>query len=224
MYALARSDLIITNLAMTNEDASFPASNLLTKYTLEVAKSTTNTTTITYDATDLSDIDIYNTNAITGNVTIKDAGTLAVLATETIDFTTATSVSYLTTDDITYHKNIRAFHGDQFYNDIKVEIVLTSDIGTILECGVIASGIFVRYGATGKATADKAGITYNVASLITEYQALLNKVNSKNEFFIHHYQTQVDGENMWMAYGIPELSSQQIAGNRHYKYSVKVKI
>lgn len=223
MYALARADISIATLAMTDENGSFPAANMLTRYTQEVAKATVNSTTITYDAANLSDIDIFNTNAITGTVTIKHGTTLAILATETIDFTTATSVSYLTTDDITYHKNIRAFHGDQFYADVKVEIYLEADTGVPVECGLIASGIFVRYGATGRVSPNKEGVTYNVLGTVSEYNALLNKANSKNEFFIHHYQTQVDGENMYMAYGLPKINKPSLAGIDNFKYTVEVK-
>jgi hypothetical protein len=224
MYLLARDDIDITTLAMTNEDASFPASNVLNRYTQSVAKSTTNTTTITYDSANLSDIDLYNTNAIIGTVTIKDGTTLAVLATEVLDFATATSISYATTDDVNFDKNIRAFHGDQFYSDVKVEIYLEADTGVIVSCGTVASGIFVRHGGCEKIMATKSGTKYNVTGTIQEYNAFLNKINSINEFFIHHYQTFVEGENMGLAYGIPTLSAPSSFGNTHYKYSVEVKV
>jgi len=224
MYALARNDLDISGLTMTNEDALFPASNVLNKYTQGVAKSTTNTAIFSYSATDLSDIDLFNTNALSGTVTIKDAVTpFAILATETIDFTTTTDISYMTTDDITYYKNLRAFHGDQFYNNVTVEIELTSDVGVPLELGIIASGIFVRYGGSSEIKTSKEGLTYSVTSTIAEFNALLNKVNSKNEFFLHHYQTYVTGENMWISYGIPKIGKSTQAGVTHLKYTVEVK-
>lgn len=226
MYALKRESIDITALASTSTDPLYPVANVLDKFTKSVTKSAVgvNNFTLTYTSVKLSDIDLYNTNAIAGTVTIKDSTGTTTLATETLDFFTVTNINYMTLDDVDRGWNIRAFHGDQWYDDVIVEIYLEADVGVQVYLGIIASGVFIRYGGCETISPTLTGISYSVAGSLAEYYNFLSQVNRYREFFIHHYQKIVDGENMWMSYGIPTLGSPSHLGTTGYKYSVEVKV
>lgn len=242
MYLLKYEDLSYSNLAMTNENVSYPRANILTEYTQETTVSTTNSTTISFDVAELTDVDIYNAGAIdssgnikelvSGTVTLKDKATGSTIVSEVMDFYTASSIAYMGTNDLTYHRNIRAFHGEQiFWTDVNypqgytVEIYLEADAGDFVEVGIVACGIFVKYGDTIMPSISKTMVSFSGNALIAEYNNIMAQTDSETEFFFHTNTYKFDGENLTMAFGIPEIKNQKyVADPSQTEYKIEFKV
>ena len=234
MFLLRRDAISYSNLTMTNEDGSHPVENAFSRYTQDSTQSTANSTTIKFDVPELSDVDLYNAGAldgtgnrselVTGTVTIKDRTTQNVLATETIDFYTATRIAYASTNNLTYHRNIRAFHGDQHYFDVTVEIYLEADAGETVELGTIGAGLFVQYGRTADGNISPQSASYSIHALIEEYNNLLHNTDDEYEVFFHATATKFDGENGYMSYGIPSVGSAKKSIGTNVKYNIDFKV
>ena len=223
MHGLRRSDISYSNLTMSN-DGNLTIQNILSEFTGDTAVSTANTTTISFDVAQLTDVDLYNVGSIdasgnkktlvAGSVTLKDKATGSTIKSEDIDFYTATSIAYASTNNLLYHKNIRAFHGGEIYQTdgsnpqgYTIEVYLEADTNDFVEIGIIACGVFVQYGRTRKGTPSKEQLSLNVMALESEYNNLLYNSNDETEFFVHSNMNKFNSENLYMAYGIPKIGS-----------------
>lgn len=224
MYIMKYLDNI-KSISMTNASpAPYLPSNMLTKWTEEVAKSTTNVSNITFTCAQLTDIQIYNTNAILGTVSVYAAGTLnLVKPVETLDFFNATSIAYAGVDKLTYAKNIRAFHGEQIFYNVDVVISLEAPVGQLLKVGTIGAGVFVKYGDTQDATITRDSTSYQVLGTIAEYYAILNKTQDNDTAFAHVWVESTNSSNLYMGYGKPKLGSPKRVGAKLISYNIEFK-
>lgn len=222
MYILDRNDMNITNLVSAQADANYPITNILTKYTGQVTKSTSNTMTINFDIDQLSDIVLYNVGAIDGSVTVKDATTSEVLISETIDFFTARSISLMSVDAMTYDSNICILHGQQFFTNVKVEITLQADVGNVVSIGCLAAGIFISYGMTQTSSITPKSQSFSVVALPSEYQAVLNLLAKDSYYFVLLGQSTYEGESIYLSYGKSKISSGHREGSMNL-YTLEMK-
>ena len=242
MYMMNFVDVDIDTLQPTASftDASYPLSNALTKWSDEKAICDTNSTTITFHSNNISDILLYNTNAIIGNVKVFDASNPTVLIkedpdnlgfSEVIDFFTATSIAYASTNNLLYHRNIRAFHGEQLFETsvtyptgFNIEIYLEADVGIPLEVGMIVAGLFIKYGDTQDVTPLPSKISYKALGTLAEYSMALTDTNNYDPFFAYTWRCPSDASHLHMGYGKPSITGVSRLGARNMSYSIDFKI
>ncbi len=185
MIIFNQSNNNVSNLIMTDENSSFQIANVLTKYSKEVAKSTSTTSTISFDFTG-QDLLILNTNSTSGTIyadrTTAASSTISADTTYTVDTTLDGTITVADTytvganDGVTI--TISAGATDKDYESItfsvgllkakdiyfdfgssaarSVSLTLTSS--SAIEIGCIIGGNFVDYGFGTSLTKKPVGL------------------------------------------------------------------
>lgn len=145
MILLFHDDNDVSITSMTNENVSYPKSNLITKYTKQVAKATTNTTTIVFTSAKCDDMWLINTNAISGTYSLSVGGT--VQESGNFDFTVVGNTT-LSLSGINSNIKNQYVKFDEIYSSATITITLTADSGQYVQLGVLMCGQGAYYGGT----------------------------------------------------------------------------
>lgn len=208
-----------------NENTSFPKTNLLTKYTKQVAKSTTTSTVITFSFTG-RDLVILNTNATSGviyadkpsaatttltgsttyTVDTDIEGTLVVpspyIATVNSGITLRVTGAFGADESITFTEN--NLKKTDLYFDMGSTgtwtVSLTLSSSSTLEIGCVVGGSFEQYGVTTSHTKQETELSANLdfVSKASNYDALKAEIINDDEFVVIPART-LNG--VWIAYG-----------------------
>ncbi len=204
---------------MTNQNGSFPASNALTKYVKQVAKSTTTSSVFTFTATNFQDLFILNHNATSGSISITWSGGSY---SKTLDFVSGT-VATLYSNKFWQHNNSHI--NIPSVQDVSVTLTLTTTVSSTLQVGLLLGGYAIRCGDTENGLAiDEDGLKANIIALNAEYNMVKSFRDYQDFYAFTPYKDseQLAERDGYIYYGRIKTKSNGNENDKYTKYSLEI--
>ncbi|MCK5616951.1 hypothetical protein KAR91_84595 [Candidatus Pacearchaeota archaeon] len=245
MIIFNQADNAISSVEMGSENGSFPASNTLTKYRKEVAKSTLTTDYLEFTFTG-RDLLLLNTNATSGTIyadrVTAASSTISADTTYTVDtyldgtITIADTYTVDSNDNIT----ITISDGERVYSDdaiaFDVGLLKAKDIyfdmgssqtwtvkieltySSVIEAGCLIGGDFVNYGYGTSMTKKPVGLgaVGKFESSMSSHEALKVATEDDTDFYSGIPNRDLSNAGIFVGYGKITIKDFEISADSSF--------